>query len=1791
MVHVYSRRLFFFFSFLLLGLASERGMAQVSEGLVPDAVELSALRDLYTSTGGTTWTNQTNWLQGATVAEAGNWHGVTVRDGDVAELRLASNNLNGTLPASLDQLAGLEHILLDDNQLTGAVPASLTQLLRLYTLSLSNNQLTDLPSWVIYWPRRFPAINVQNNYLSFGAVEQNFYLANTVLAQYQYAPQKMLPGADTVQYIAGGGLTLSGARAGNHNLYQWERRVNGTWVAINGATTATLEIAQASAADTGLYRTRITSEWMTMPTSFRPALILYSKAVYAASLDCLPLTMSASPAVTIPTGDAVILRAYPSQAEASVQWSPATGLSTTMGTTVTAAPATTTTYTITATVGASGSRCTSSVQTIVTVTVTSPLALDNPPVDGCQPTLVSAPPAPRPAGVNDSVNYVRTYTARAAYTNPARLRQAVVDSVQVRTEYLDGLGRPVQTVLRQESPGRRDVVQPMAYDALGRQPRQYLPYATDAATADAVGYRPHALAEQYNFYFNNPTGPGFATDHVARTGVPFAETMFEASALNRVLAQGAPGEAWQLTATGGHALRVLERTNTLDDRVLRFVSGYEAPRSSLTQMGPYAAGELWLVETTNEDGSRTREFKNKDGQVVWKQTETSRDQWLHTAYAYDDFGRLRAVLPPKAVAQLVAGTGQVGPAEEVLLFGYRYDEQGRVSAKQVPGTDGETQFVYDQLDRPVLSQDAQQRARAEWAFTKYDALGRIVLTGLVTRDAPATALQAEADATDAQWEERAAGAAYAYTTNQAYPRLGQQGFPTGRVLTITQYDDYNFDNDAQGTADVAYDAQYDGQLTQAPRPDARVTGLPTRIRTRVLDVPEVADGAWVTVTTFYDEKARPIQVRTINARGGEDVVTTQLDFAGKVIKSYAVHTGRNHAPLALAESFGYDHAGRLTEARQQLPGEAQAVVVAQPAYNEVGQLVRKTLAPGTAWQQRVNYAYNIRGWLTHLNDPQLSIPTDLWGLELSYDCGFAVPQYNGNIAGQKWRGQGDHVERAYGYLYDGASRLTQGDFVARNPLTRAWTAGRQNYGMSHVRYDENGNLLAVRRQGLLQEGSRTGPKRYGATDDLTYSYAGNRLTRVDDGVSTNGLAPPAGYQGAPTSLAGDFQEAGVRQADEYRYDANGNLTADANKRITNIAYNHLNLPRRVVFGTDSLVFRYAASGQKVAKLVYQTGKPLQRTDYLGAYQYEDDSLRFFPHAEGRVLRAVRLDAAGQEQVRYVREYSLKDHLGNLRLAYRPGQRARYAATMEVDPPSRARQEEQQWDSVRLASTRTATPLARSQQYAAKLNAGLGQPLGPTKLLAVQKGDTVHFTAPGLYSQPVRNTRFGFSLLGFVASLLQQPAPMPGPGADGRPRMRPLPFLGIGLGLVPALAPRGRVPKGYARVLVFNADSVLVESRTQQLSEQALNRYETLSLQVVAPENGYVTCYVGNESDVDVYFDDVQLDYGPALLVQESHYDPIGLELAGLARETPGLKPLNQYKFNGKEFQANLGLNWNHQDWRFYDPQLGRWHVVDPEAESGDQESWSTYQFGFNNAIRYEDADGRCPICPAIVQQMIIGAAIGAGVDLGFQVAGNVMNGRGLLENIDGKSIMISAGAGALGGTIGGVASAVSRHAITGTARFALKAGTKATEGAVLAGESIAKQSSAEGGEVSAGQVATDVAAGLLTGQLPGARQVDTAPLASKLKQTQVVAARNPRASRIARVERAQKALTSAERGNRAREVANGVKSEVIENSGQTAAGATQGGTVTGGNSTLWSGQELFTAPRDATSRAPSQFRW
>lgn len=1411
--------------------------------------------------------------------------------GQLAQLRylgLAHNRFSGTIPAAWDQLTGLMQLDLSGNQLRGAIPAGVLRLPNC-TVWLTNNQLTGVEATS---EATLPVqLHVSGNYLDFGALEALATGPGQLKPVFLDARfQRVRTPADTQYVVKGTQPWVARRVGGTHNHYAWQYRVGEQlWLPLEGAGAAgrgTPTVAALDSVRLGRMDESMEREYRVEVTNdWFPGTVLYSRGRY---LSLLPYEL-----------------------------------------------------------------------------------VRNEPNGGGCPAVAGIAPADR-TGQHDSVNYVRTYTARTALTNPSLLRSATARDVQVTTEYLDGLGRPVQAVQHQASPSGQDVVQPLAYDALGRQPKQYLPYtATPTAGVDG-SYRPNALLEQFNFY-HNPTAVG-----IPATGIAYAETAFEASPLKRVLAQAAPGEVWQLHAANNHAVHTAERPNHLEqDTVRRWLPGYGTERENLQPDGVYAPGTLWVTQITDEQGQVSRSYTDLEGRVVLKQVSLGRvntyttgsgdstcyherRNWLSTYYVYDDFGRLRAVIPPLAEQRLRAHNWLVDDAGlERLLFRYHYDEQGRLVEKKVPDQDGYTYMVYDEQDRPVLTQDVAQRARAEWTATKYDTLGRVVLTALVRRpNQTRTQLQTAATTALTQCERPAtvAGPGGVYYTNRAWPVLNAADV----VLTTTDYDSYDFDHN--GADDARYLTQYDtelGQVGYQGAPDPRATGQPTRTRTRVLGVAATAPGAWLAATSFFDEQLRPIQVQSTNARAGQDVVTTRFDFTGKPLVTMTVHDGPNHTPITLRETFAYDPTGRLLETRQELDGRAP-VVIAANSYNELGQLQQKHLGGDQAQSalQTVDYSYNIRGWLTRVNDaqltPQAGQRADLFGLELSYDCGFSTNQYNGNIAGQKWRTASDNVERAYGYRYDQLSRLLQGDFVARD-AAGTWNAERDNYRFWAASYDANGNLLTMRRRGLVQEATRTTPRRYGEIDNLRYRFqpaasspdaASNRLLRVDD------LAPLASTFGSPQPTRPDFQDGattGSPQPD-YTYDAAGSLISDRNKDIDTISYNHLHLPTRIVWANGNrLEFRYTAAGQKVAKLATPAGKLTVRTDYLGAWQYEGDSLRWLNTSEGRALRFVQRDAAGQPITRYSYEYTIKDHLGNLRVAFRPGDKARHRATME---PALADQEEAQFDYVR--ETRYATTDAAAGQYVARLNAAAGKPLGPLKTLTVRKGDTLGIEAFGRYQQPAQNTNYIFSMLGFVTSLLQQPAGSSA-GEPHTTRPRALPFLGIGLAVVPQLVQLSNgVPKAYLRALVFDKDSVLITSYTQQLTMSAQNGYQRLHLNLTAPQDGFVQAYVGNESDVDVYFDDVSIEYQPTLLVQENQYDPFGLDLVGLSKNTS-----NRFLYNSTEFQKEFGLSWNHYGARMYDAQIGKWATIDPMAES--YFSFSPYNYVRNNPMIRIDPTGQWDI--------------------------------------------------------------------------------------------------------------------------------------------------------------------------------------------------------------------------------------
>jgi RHS repeat-associated protein len=100
---------------------------------------------------------------------------------------------------------------------------------------------------------------------------------------------------------------------------------------------------------------------------------------------------------------------------------------------------------------------------------------------------------------------------------------------------------------------------------------------------------------------------------------------------------------------------------------------------------------------------------------------------------------------------------------------------------------------------------------------------------------------------------------------------------------------------------------------------------------------------------------------------------------------------------------------------------------------------------------------------------------------------------------------------------------------------------------------------------------------------------------------------------------------------------------------------------------------------------------------------------------------------------------------------------------------------------------------------------------------------------------------------------------------------------------------------------------------------------------------------------------VQDSLGFAAIKQENHYYPFGMVMSGQSWRNSTQTTKNDFLYNGKEFQDELGLDWYDYGARFYDAVIGRWHSVDPLAEKNRR--WSPYVYGKDNPIRFIDPDG------------------------------------------------------------------------------------------------------------------------------------------------------------------------------------------------------------------------------------------
>ncbi|MHC0446329.1 DUF6443 domain-containing protein [Flavobacterium sp. 3-218] len=794
-------------------------------------------------------------------------------------------------------------------------------------------------------------------------------------------------------------------------------------------------------------------------------------------------------------------------------------------------------------------------------------------------------------------NYIFTRTFQTPMASSAGISNN--KDVKEGITYFDGLGRPMQSIAIKASPSKEDLVTAVAYDGFGRQDKDYLPYM---ATGTVASYRIGAETAANNYYIAN-----YAADISSSVPNPFSKKVFEDSPLNRILAQAAPGSAW--AEGSGHEVKSAYLANAAADNVKLFtaVTAWNASQGiydiALGNSGAnvyYAANQLYKTVIKNENwtsgtNNTTEEFKDKEDRIVLKKTYGNSmvngvltNVPHETYYVYDIYGNLTYVIPPKADGAITAAV------LNDLCYQYRYDSRNRLAEKKLPGKDWEY-IVYDKLDRPVLTQDANLKASNKWLFTKYDAFSRPVYTGDYTAALSRTQAQAAADGS-AILESRTAGV---LTINGTAVNYTNNAFPNTSIdlFSITYYDDYSGIDLDGGTAAVSYGVT---PLTNAK-------GLATCSKVRVLGT-----NSWITSASYYDSKGRAIyNYSKNNYLAVTGTVKTKLDFAGKALETASTHKKGSNAEIIITDVFEYDHTGRLLAQKQSINGQAQEVI-AQNAYDNLGQLKTKAVG-GKITQSRLqnmDYSYNIRGWLKGINN--VNAPgSSLFAFQINYNTptsGTAL--YNGNISQTFWKtANADSSLKGYTYAYDHLNRLTQAaDNSALNP-------GRYNENLS---YDKNGNIMSILRLGNTNPAATA----FGTMDNLAYTYdAGNRLTKVEDASGNT-----EGFNN------------GSNTATEYTYDNNGNMKTDANKGITAVAYNHLNLPVTVNMAGGTINYVYDASGVKQRKIV-STGST---TDYAGSFIYENNTLKQFGQPEGYVA-----NSSGN----YSYIYQYKDHLGNIRLSF------------------------------------------------------------------------------------------------------------------------------------------------------------------------------------------------------------------------------------------------------------------------------------------------------------------------------------------------------------------------------------------------------------------------------------------------------------------------------------------------------------------------------------------------------------
>ena len=733
--------------------------------------------------------------------------------------------------------------------------------------------------------------------------------------------------------------------------------------------------------------------------------------------------------------------------------------------------------------------------------------------------------------------------------------------------YYDGLGRPYQTVECKITPFQTHLITLQEYDAANRKTYTWLPLESATSTyMPSASVKAQAVAD-------------YGDTH------PYTKTEYEASPLNKIVNQYGAGEDWN-----NHPVHIEYMTNTTSSPLncLNYMVNDNGALVSSNQY--YAAGQLYVTKSTDEDNNVGYTFTDKSGHTILTR-QISGSQNLDTYYVYDGLDNLRYVLQPMY---------QTNANLNMYAFQYKYMGRQLCIEKKMPGAEA-IKYVYDKLDRLIFSQDGNQRLQNEWTFYLYDRLNRLTIQGICME---IDRLNLIPDVVVTCYRENSntglGGSGY-YSTFIPIDKVKE-------IHIVNYYDDYKFCS-LTGFSGVPH-------FSMGSNAKGYLTGNVVTI---------LEDGKKLYSANYYDVKGRMTKKVSSNHMNEYEVDNITYSFTDKPLTASHTHTAINATELY---TYVYDHAERLQEVRHKL-NENSEVKLAINTYDKLGRLKTKT-HHGTSGH-KLTYEYNIRNWLTQINGR-------LFEQNLYYNTGSGSQCYNGNIGSMTWKSGEDGI-RGYKFTYDNMSRMRNAIYGEGTSIT---PPTGKNFSENVIGYDYNGNITGLQRYGKVSGST------YGKIDDLSITYVGNQLNNVTD-AATDPL-----YNGAF-----NFVDGNKTSIQEYKYDSNGNLEQDYNKKIAKIQYNSLNLPSALQFANgNSTDYLYGADGMKrrvthktaIANISVPMGQikelassqisQTNTTDYCNNVIYENGVLSMILTEEGYVT------LSGDAPIYH---YYLKDHQGNNRV--------------------------------------------------------------------------------------------------------------------------------------------------------------------------------------------------------------------------------------------------------------------------------------------------------------------------------------------------------------------------------------------------------------------------------------------------------------------------------------------------------------------------------------------------------------